>query len=193
MHSQVHSLGTCGGPNRRDRTPTLPDATRTPLNATGTQHYWTWCQSNPLGGRRVARSHAATETCPHLPAIHAAKTEPRRAISATSQYAPTGSTYAPRSPRRSRHVLLTVPINSCFVATPGRNRELFKVFRLTVAVRRRSRANRCRLRPSRCRSRTQRNCAKKERDQDVPAGKRQFQKAPRRLVTADHLHALEIL
>lgn len=37
MHRQVHSLGTCGGPNRRDRTPTQPDATRTPLNATGTQ------------------------------------------------------------------------------------------------------------------------------------------------------------
>jgi hypothetical protein len=43
--------------------------------------------------------------------------------------------------RRSRHVLPTVPINSCFVATPGRNRELFKVLQLTVAVKRRREPN----------------------------------------------------
>ncbi len=53
-YRQVHSLGTCGGPNRRDRTPTQPDATWTPLNTTRTQRYWTRCRDNQLGGRLVS-------------------------------------------------------------------------------------------------------------------------------------------
>ena len=136
MHRQGHSLGTCGGPNQGDRTPTQPDATRTPQNATETQRYRTRCCSNQLGGRAVAHAQGETETCPHLPAKRTVKTEPQWAISATSGYAPTGSTYAPRSPDVHAMFCLRFPINSCFVATPGRNRELFKVLELTVADRR---------------------------------------------------------